>query len=170
MVIHLYLDLQRGSQIPLSVHLTQFNQIKRNCEVFYATTKKNWRSCLSATPHRAKFACPADKNCFAIWHTRVYHKEMWCLIWYIDWLLKLNVISCLFLLLFTVVSSSGFVVTLISFHRDVFRSCFYYTLKWPGNVLLNLLYTNTRFYFYRSNKGKPGLLYQFVWLLFWWER
>lgn len=40
MVIRLYLDLQRGSQIPLSVHLTQFNQIKRNCEVFYATTKK----------------------------------------------------------------------------------------------------------------------------------
>lgn len=136
MVIHLYLDLQRGSQIPLSVHLTQFNQIKRNCEVFYATTKKKLKVLSFCNTPQSQVCLP----CFAIWHTRVYHKEMWCLIWYIDWLLKLNVISCLFLLLFTVVSSSGFVVTLISFHRDVFRSCFYCTLKWPGNVLLNLFF------------------------------
>lgn len=59
-----------------TVHLPQFTDKKRNCKVCYKTTNKELKvlSMCSAPQCQVYLHCTADKNCFAIWHSRDFHK------------------------------------------------------------------------------------------------
>lgn len=60
-----------------SVHLPAFSDKKRNCKVCYATTKRELKvfSFCNAPQCQVYLHCTAEKNCFAIWHSREYHSE-----------------------------------------------------------------------------------------------
>lgn len=59
-----------------TVHLPQFTDKKRNCKVCYKTANKELKvlSMCSAPQCQVYLHCTADKNCFAIWHSRDFHK------------------------------------------------------------------------------------------------
>jgi len=57
-----------------TIHLPLFTEVKRNCKVCYTLTKKELKvlSKCSAPQCNVYLHCTADKNCFAVWHSKDY--------------------------------------------------------------------------------------------------